>query len=124
MKKMIILLLLLLASTPAFAAHQLASDITGVVVDSYGVPLVGHAVTVHHEETNRTITRYTNKKGRYHFANLRSDGTYHVLAANTHYTGRLLLGKVHRQNFVSGGVVAGSPAYLSSWIWTGPGQRT
>ncbi len=117
---------LLLAATLAFtapaahAAHVLASDITGVVVDAQGKPMAGAVVQAYHHETNRLIERRTNSKGRYHFNNVRSDGTYSVTHNHVTYTGRVSLGQTHRQNFVGEPLRADSPSVLYSWIWRGP----
>lgn len=120
---------LLLAATLAFtapaahAAHVLASDITGVVVDGQGKPMAGEVVRAYHHDTNRLIERRTNNKGRYHFNNLRPDGQYTVTHAATSYTGRVQLGQTHRQNFVGDVVRYDSPSILFSWVWSGPNQR-
>lgn len=114
--------LMLSAATTAHAAHILASDITGVVVDAQGKPMAGEVVRAYHHETNRLIERRTNSKGRYHFNNVRSDGQYTVEHNGVSYTGHLLLGKTHRQNFVGEPARYDTPAILFSWIWSGPGR--
>jgi len=77
MKKILIPLMLCAVSLNASAAYILATDFIGrVSVD--GVPKSGQLVVLHHKETNRTLRAYTNKKGRYHFANVRPDGNYTV----------------------------------------------
>lgn len=121
-KFLIIAVSLLFASSNAHASNVLASDIIGVVVDAQGKPMAGEVVRVVHHETNRVIERRTNSKGRYHFNNLRSDGTYTVEHNEVAYTGRVLLGKLHRQNFVGEPARYDTPAILFSWIWSGPGR--
>ncbi|HEL2981933.1 carboxypeptidase-like regulatory domain-containing protein [Stenotrophomonas sp. GD03819] len=120
MKTIILTLALMLSAASAQAAHVLASDITGVVVDGQGKPIAGAVVRAYHHDTNRLIERRTNNKGRYHFNNLRPDGEYTVSHAATSYTGRVLLGQTHRQNFVGEPLRADSPSVLYSWIWRGP----
>lgn len=122
MKKIVLTLSLMLSAASAQAAHVLASDITGVVVDAKGQPMAGQIVRAYHHETNRYIERRTNNKGRYHFTNIRSDGHYTVEHNNVSYTGRVLLGKTHRQNFVGEPARYDTPAILFSWIWSGPGR--
>ncbi len=123
MKKIILSLALMVSAASAQAAHVLASDITGVVVDGQGKPMAGEVVRAYHHETNRLIQRRTNSKGRYHFNNLRSDGQYTVSHAATSFTGRVQLGQTHRQNFVGDIVRYDSPSILFSWVWSGPNQR-
>ncbi|WP_200731794.1 carboxypeptidase-like regulatory domain-containing protein [Stenotrophomonas sp. S39] len=122
-RKIILSLALMLSAASAQAAHVLASDITGVVVDAQGKPMAGEVVRAYHHDTNRLIERRTNNKGRYHFNNLRPDGEYTVSHAATSYTGRVLLGQTHRQNFVGDVVRYDSPSILFSWVWSGPNQR-
>ncbi|WP_084738829.1 carboxypeptidase-like regulatory domain-containing protein [Stenotrophomonas sp. BIIR7] len=123
MKKIILTLALMVSAASAQAAHVLASDITGVVVDGQGKPMAGEVVRAYHHETNRLIERRTNSKGRYHFNNVRSDGQYTVSHAATSFTGRVQLGQTHRQNFVGDIVRYDSPSILFSWVWSGPNQR-
>lgn len=120
-KLLIIAIAMLFSSHHAHAANALASDIVGVVVDASGRPMAGQVVRVLHHETNRTIERRTNSKGRYHFNSLRSDGTYTVENNATRHTGRVQLGRTHRQNFIGEPIRYDSPSHLFSWIWSGPG---
>ncbi|WP_447896675.1 carboxypeptidase-like regulatory domain-containing protein [Stenotrophomonas acidaminiphila] len=64
-------------TVPAFAANILATDFVGRV-SSGGVGVAGELVVLHHHETNRTLKAFTGKTGRYHFANVRPDGTYTI----------------------------------------------
>ena len=53
-----------LIAIPAFG-QELTSDITGVVTNSAGDPVVGANVTVTYTNSNSTVTRTTNSNGRY-----------------------------------------------------------
>lgn len=118
-----VLAVLLFCSTgQAKAAHHLAADITGKVVDASQQPVVGATVVIEQLETGRVLIRKTNNQGRYHANNVRHDGTYRVtvisLLGNTYsFTGSLQHGYTHRRNFVVDTNSSQPPAFARSWVW-------
>lgn len=66
-----LVLLLALLAAPAFAAHELASDIAGRIVDAYGDPVEGARITVRDLDSGAVRVRYSNHRGRYVAPNVR-----------------------------------------------------
>jgi hypothetical protein len=105
-------------------AGPLSSDLRGRVVDASGHPVAGATLWVEHLDSGRRTRHVSNDKGRWHALGLRSDGTYRVtciapgeIVPAARFTGRLVLGKIHRRNCVVGTPDDRSPAWLSAWSW-------
>lgn len=116
-------LFLLFSSFNANAAHFLAADIKGQVVDANKQPVVGAVVVIEQLETGRVLVRKTDKRGRYRANNVRHDGTYRVTVispqGNTYsFEGTLQLGRSHTRHFVVDYDTTTPPDFMRSWQWS------
>lgn len=106
--RLLLALVLVLASPFALAANPLAADIHGKVVDVHGQPLAGVEVVIHGLETGAIKVRRTNAKGRFYQSGLRADLHYTVtfrdpqgrVEPRSYGPGRVELGNNHRRNAV------------------------
>jgi len=93
-----------LIAIPAFG-QELTSDITGVVTNSAGDPVVGANVTVTYTKSNSSVTRTTNSNGRYNAGGLKPGGPYDVSVQSGVYQSEttagitLIVGDTRRLNF-------------------------
>ena len=93
-----------LIAIPAFG-QELTSDITGVVTNSAGDPVVGANVTVTYTNSNSSVTRTTNSNGRYNAGGLKPGGPYDVSVQSGVYQSEtttgitLIVGDTRRLNF-------------------------